>query len=218
VAADELSVVGAVRPSPDIPALLPPNEAEGTRRRILESALELFAEFGYHGVSVKEIAEKTGIRAASMYAHFSSKEQVLSEIMLIGYAEHRDRMLEAVSDTGDEPVARLRALVKAHIWMHATYPLLATVGHQDLAALSAESLQQVRAIRAESERLFLDTAEAGQRAGVFTYPDVWLGVAAISGMGIRVATWYRPGAEYASRYSVDQVAEAYADFAVKLLT
>ncbi|MHB8508090.1 MAG: helix-turn-helix domain-containing protein [Candidatus Dormibacteria bacterium] len=69
-------------PQPLLPARA---DADGTHRRLLEAALVLFGDRGFHGVSVREIAEATGIRPSSMYAHLASKEQLLLELMLIGH-------------------------------------------------------------------------------------------------------------------------------------
>jgi AcrR family transcriptional regulator len=199
------------------PVLLPDVDIEGTRLRLLEAAIELFAEYGYHGVTVKEIAEKAGIQAGSVYVHFPSKEQVLYELMKIGHIEHRDRLRDAVAQSAD-PIDQVRAIVKANVWVHATYPLVASIGQRDLSALSPASLESILAIRHESEQILLDAVERGERAGVFSYPKLWLCVAAIGAMGMRVAAWYRPGHEFAALYSVDEVAEAYADFAIRTLT
>ena len=46
---------------------------ENTRQRILNAALELFAQYGYEAVSVGQIAEAVGIKAPSLYKHFKSK-------------------------------------------------------------------------------------------------------------------------------------------------
>ena len=45
-------------------------------------------------------------------------------------------------------------------------------------------------VRHDSERMFLDVVERGVAAGSFHCADPWLAVAAIGGMGIRVADWY----------------------------
>ena len=58
-----------------------------TRDRILNKALTLFAENGYDGTSVEEIAEKVGIKAPSLYNHFKGKEDILNA--LIDMAETR---------------------------------------------------------------------------------------------------------------------------------
>ena len=58
-----------------------------TKDRILEEALTLFAENGYDGTGVEQIAEKVGIKAPSLYKHFKGKEDILNA--LIDSAEER---------------------------------------------------------------------------------------------------------------------------------
>lgn len=52
-----------------------------TKERILYSALQLFSERGYAGVSMRELAAKVGIKAASLYNHFSSKEDIFNHLL-----------------------------------------------------------------------------------------------------------------------------------------
>ena len=52
-----------------------------TKERILQEALTLFAENGYDGTSVEQIAEKVGIKAPSLYKHFKGKEDILNALI-----------------------------------------------------------------------------------------------------------------------------------------
>ena len=52
-----------------------------TKERILEAALTLFAENGYNGTSVEEIAKIVGIKAPSLYKHFKGKEDILNTLI-----------------------------------------------------------------------------------------------------------------------------------------
>ena len=54
---------------------------KGTRARILDVSIDLFAQKGFDAVSVQEIADAVGIRKASLYYHFSSKDQILRSIL-----------------------------------------------------------------------------------------------------------------------------------------
>jgi AcrR family transcriptional regulator len=51
-----------------------------TKERIFEVALDLFSQKGYDAVSMREIAEAVGIKKASLYSHFSSKDDLLEQI------------------------------------------------------------------------------------------------------------------------------------------
>ncbi|MBN1675360.1 MAG: TetR/AcrR family transcriptional regulator [Kiritimatiellae bacterium] len=62
-------------------------DAERTRRRILKAAAALFGRRGYAGASARDIAARAGIRAATMYHYFSSKQRILHEIFVTLYAD-----------------------------------------------------------------------------------------------------------------------------------
>ncbi|MCD2492602.1 TetR/AcrR family transcriptional regulator [Lacrimispora sp. NSJ-141] len=59
-----------------------------TKERIIEEALTLFSVKGYHGTSVKNIADAVGIKDSSLYKHFKSKKEIFDTIVL----EMSDRM------------------------------------------------------------------------------------------------------------------------------
>ena len=148
-----------------------------------------------------------------MYEHRASKEELLLDLMLIGHAENHEWLRNAAEAAGDDPRERLSAVVRAHVRMHATYPMLARVCNRELSSLSAASLERVLIERRAAERIFLGTIEKGIESGVFTAPDAYLPTAAVGAMGIRVAEWYGPAAPY----TVDEVADAYATFALRLV-
>ena len=55
--------------------------AGDTKERILETALELFAQSGYLGTSMSDIAEKLGITKGALYKHYTSKQEILDSIV-----------------------------------------------------------------------------------------------------------------------------------------
>lgn len=61
---------------------VPLDEAEEktTKEKIFEVSLELFAQKGFDAVSMREIAEAVGIKKASLYSHFSSKDELLEKL------------------------------------------------------------------------------------------------------------------------------------------
>lgn len=62
-----------------------------TRIEILEAALDLFSVYGYEATSISQLADAVGIRKASLYSHFSGKQDILDNVIkmvLDGYAMH----------------------------------------------------------------------------------------------------------------------------------
>ena len=66
------------------------DEEDGTRDRILRTAERLFAERGFNGVSVRELAAAAQVNIASIGYHFNNKEGLLSEV----YRRHCEPMIE----------------------------------------------------------------------------------------------------------------------------
>ena len=189
-------------------------QSSGTLRRLYEVALVRFAERGFHAVSVRDLTRELGLQASSLYAHVSSKQQLLGDLIRLGHEEHRDQLRLAMLEAGAEPADQIAALTRAHVRVHATYPLLTRVCNRELGALEDQQRQEILAIRLDAERLFLDVIERGQRLGAFATPDTMLAVAAIGAMGMRVSEWWHPDVGI----SVEEVADTYAAFAVKLLS
>ena len=196
-------------------AILPARAtSDGTLRRIYEEALRRFAERGYHGTSIREIAEACGIKPSSIYAHVPSKDRILHDLILLGHEEHRDRLRDALLDAGSDPDDQLRAVVGAHVRMHAELPMLATVANNELHALPSDSVEPITEIRDQAVQMIVDVIERGVRLGRFHCDDPFLATAIIGAAGIRVAVWLPAD----TRYDVEQVVTAYADHAVKLVS
>jgi TetR/AcrR family transcriptional regulator, regulator of cefoperazone and chloramphenicol sensitivity len=59
----------------------------GTRHRVLEVARELFAENGYAGTSIADIADRLGVTKAAVYYHFRAKSDLLNELIRPMFAQ-----------------------------------------------------------------------------------------------------------------------------------
>jgi len=68
------------------------SRTEDKRECILSAALDLFAEKGFHGTAVPEIAEHAGVAAGTIYRYFTSKEAIVNAI----YQRQKSQMLAAV--------------------------------------------------------------------------------------------------------------------------
>ncbi len=57
-------------------------KGEATRLAIEDAALELFLQYGFHGTSMRQISEQTGLALGGIYNHFSSKEEIFASIIM----------------------------------------------------------------------------------------------------------------------------------------
>ncbi len=193
--------------------LLPKHKPPGSRGKILEAALKLFAERGYAGTSIREIAAAAGVKPATIYAHYPSKEHLLAELCRIGHEEQYRSVHAALLNSGANSCDQIVAYVQAHVGMHTTFPMLAVVANAELHALSDELGTTTFALRQQSEQMLVDIIQRGMDNNIFDVQHVWLAAAAIGGMGLRVAYWYSP--EY--ELNAKQVADAYAEYALRIL-
>lgn len=197
-----------------VESVLPPAVTpDGTRGRILSSALLLFAERGYGGTSVRDICARAALQATTLYAHFPSKEHVLAEIITLAHEELYRRLHAALLESGADPEDQLIALVRSHVISHCEYTMLAVVASAELHMLTEALAAPILALRQQAEALLVTVLERGVKKSVFEVPDAYLALRAISGMGLRVAYWFEPECGY----SPEQVADIYTVFARRVV-
>ena len=103
--------------------------AEGTKERILETALELFAQNGYLGTSMNDIAGRLGFTKAALYKHYTSKQEILDRIVErmneMDYERAKQfempegNLTEIVAAYQKTPIEKVRAYSKAQ-FLHWT--------------------------------------------------------------------------------------------------
>lgn len=217
----------------EAPSVLPDRVVpSGAHGRLLIAATELFAARGYHGVSVRDLATHMGVKPSSVYAHYSSKEQLFSKVVSLANEELSTTLRDALLRADPSPSRTLADLVRAYVTFHAEYPLLAIVGHNDLHVLSGASLHRVSQLRRQAVELILSVIERGNADGDFSCAKPHLAVAAVAGIGIRVAAWYRSPdwpwdqvvdnyaevmAEWMPTYTVEELADEYASYVLALV-
>ena len=111
--------------------------AEATRRRIIDSAVDLFDELGYGETGLADVLQRAGVSKGAFYYHFDSKEAVASAII----EEHRRRIGEAVRNKFDPTKPALESLIVATFTTAAILEADKTVriGNQLLQALGQVS-------------------------------------------------------------------------------
>lgn len=194
-------------------APLPETVASGSRRLILETALHLFAERGYSGTSIRDIATACNLQGPTIYSHYASKEHVLAELVRVAHDEHLQRVRAALLESQPDPREQVAAYVRAHVRFHTDFPMLAVVGNTELHMLSPALGDPIFQVRKQAEHTLMDITQRGIDRGAFKVTHGWLAVAAIGGMGLRVAFWFSADAGIPA----EAVADSYAEFALRVL-
>ena len=178
-----------------------------TEQRIVDAATRLFAERGYHAVGMRELADAVGIRPASLYNHYRSKQELLFGIAH-GTMAALDAGARAAIDGLDTPRERLRAWVVWHVLYHARHPERAKVADEQLRALDGEHREAVMAARDAYEALVKELLDAGRDAHGWVVPHRSVVTNAITTMCTAVDGWFRPDGPL----TAEEVAELYAEF------
>jgi AcrR family transcriptional regulator len=129
--------------------------AASRREQILSTAASLFAERGFHGVSVADLGAACGISGPALYRHFPSKDAMLAE-MLVSISEEllevgRERVREA-----EGPREALHALVNWHIDFALSNKALIVVQDRDWASMPSEARDRVRDLQRRYVELWVD--------------------------------------------------------------
>jgi len=134
-----------------------------TRARLSEHAARLFAERGYHGTSINDLAGALGIQKASVYSHIKGKEDLLAEIALAGAVAFHEALDEVPEDV---PAAeRLRLALRAHLGVVDRQLDVATVWLQEWRFLSGPARDEFVSERRRYERRIRRLFEAAVQAG-----------------------------------------------------
>jgi AcrR family transcriptional regulator len=182
-----------------------------TAGAVLDAALTLFAERGYHGTAVSQIAASLGIRTPSLYNHMRSKQDLLEAIIGRTVDAVLADFRTAVDDVSD-PVEQLRRAVRVYALRHATHRREALVASRDTTSLPEPARTRIRQQERYHERAVRAIIADGAAAGDFHVESPALASFAILEMCLSIARWFRDdGARTAG-----QVADEYADFALRI--
>jgi TetR/AcrR family transcriptional regulator, cholesterol catabolism regulator len=164
------------------------------RRRapeIIEAAARLFAQRGFHGATTQDIADVLGIRQASLYYYFPSKEGALELVCLQGVAGYFE-IAKAIASGPGAAADRLPRLIKSHLAPLADRSDFVRVFLNERQHLPTESRRRIGKWSRGLERVFEDVLKEGVRRAEFRPDlDTRLAVLAILGMANAVANWYR---------------------------
>ena len=177
------------------------------RRRapeIIEAAARVFAERGFHGATTQDIADVLGIRQASLYYYFPSKEGAL-EIVCAHGAEGFLEAAAVIAAGPESATEKLKRLILAHLSPLLDRPDFVRVFHNERRHLPAASRRRIgRTVRAY-ERVVEEVIKAGIRGGEFRADlDTRLVAFGVLGMVKSVAGWFEKEANAKIERIVDE--------------
>ncbi len=182
------------------------------RERLLEAAVEAFAEKGFTATTTRDIAARAGMSPAAVYVHHDTKESLLFTVSIDG---HRSAL--HVVESGDDPAAtppeRLRRLVHDFSAWHASHSRVGRIVQYEFDALTPEHRAEVAALRRAIERSLQPLREAGVASGDFAVDDLVGTARAILSLSIDLVRWFSP----TGPQTPADVAELHARLALRMV-
>jgi AcrR family transcriptional regulator len=133
------------------------------RNELVRQAARLFAEKGYHGTSTGDLAQAMGVQKGSLYAHITSKADLLWEVARDGAAAFH----AALDEIPDELPAteKIRLALRAHLRVVAQQLDVATVFIREWRYLEGERRDEFLAERRRYEERFRALFREGRELG-----------------------------------------------------
>jgi AcrR family transcriptional regulator len=180
------------------------------REQIYRAASALFSERGYRATSIRDIARELDLQGGSLYAHISSKEDVLWEI-IARVAESFSAAVRPIAEADGPAPERLRAMIHAHVGVVVNELARAAVFFQDWRQLSEPRRSEVLALRDAYEALFRRTIADGVTNGELQTADprqaTMFVLTALNG----IPGWFRSDGELTADDIADELANLVLD-------
>lgn len=169
----------------------PKRAGEETEQAFIAAATQLFAEQGYNGTSIVQLAEKLGLTTASLYYHVKSKQELLLRVLEGGMANFLSR-LEAIASLDVPAQERLRLAVENHLDFVLTSPTAVAVFLRERRFLESPHRERYERGVDRYDRIFAELVDATLQRGDLSDLDSTMVRLSILGMINWIPEWYRP--------------------------
>ena len=178
--------------------------------RIFSATLKISNNKGFQAMSMRDLSRETGLSMGALYSYFSSKEDLLAMLQNQRRTITR-RILEGCIDQESDPVARLRAAIRTHLYLSEAMQPWFYFSYMEAKNLSQKEQDLAVASELYTEKLIEDILRQGLRRGDFIGRDPQLTASVIKAM---LQDWYLKRRKYANRrITVDHYAQFVVQFA-----
>jgi AcrR family transcriptional regulator len=189
------------------PSHILPSRSLGQERdrhqQVREVALSLFACEGYANVSLRQLAERLGMRAGSLYNHIESKQALLYELI----RDHLESLLDHVEwrvkkSTGVE--AKLHAFIASHIEFQLQHKQLSQLSALELRNLESEHFGEISDLYTSYRGRLAAIINEGVKTGLFHSQPLSAVTHGILGMLSNIAFWFTEDAQLSKDQLISQ--------------
>jgi AcrR family transcriptional regulator len=198
------------KPAPDQPLAIPRG---GGLDAITTAAREIFAERGYHGASVRDIAQRAGLSMSALYHWYPSKQHLLAVLIEDSSNDYRERCERALADAADDPVDRLRVLVRVTIEYRVERRIDSNISNLEWRNLDAENRAHLAKLRRASTRIWTRIIVDGVAEGVFRCAHPEDARRTIIAACNAITEWYKPS----GKLRLPDLVDRYTEIALRVV-
>lgn len=184
-----------------------PRGGQRRREELLEVACRIFAEKGFDGAALQDIADEFGVLKGSLFHYIQSKDELLYEIIEGVYTGAQAAVWsKAVQDL--PAVERLRCVITAYVEYISHHLDEVTVWLHDFKALPEQQRESIRRYEERDRRQLLELIRQAQAEGGIR-PDVDPSLASLALLGTMnwVHRWFQP-----RRVTAREIGDSFADY------
>ena len=179
---------------------------------VLSAAIDSFVETGYHGATVRAIAERAGMSVPGVYHHYRDKQELLVRALDLTMDELHWR-IPAAGTQGATAALRLAHTVEALALFHTHRRELAFIGASEMRSLTPANRQRIAGSRNEIQYLLDEVIDAALAESDLPREDARTAGRAVATMCTALPQWFRLDGPT----SPEHIATRYAEFALRLL-
>jgi AcrR family transcriptional regulator len=177
--------------------------------QLLEAALHLFKEKGYHNTSMQDLADALEMQKGSLYYYIDSKEELLRRL-LERATSFLALQIDEIYASDLAPAEKLRWALTNHGETMMEHLELVAVYLQEYRNLPPDRLQEALAVRKHYEQVLMQIVEDGITCGDFRPVSVKMAVFGLLGMLNWTPEWFSPQGQF----SAHEVAATLSDLAL----
>lgn len=134
--------------------------AEDTKKNIVESAVSLFSQHGYHGASMTMIAEETGVSKGTLYWHFDSKEELFRFIVLKGL-DFFNTEFNGINEKPQNAERKIKEIIKFAVEFLVENSKIANILRNNVEILNAEFQEEMESKHEQYVEIFTSIINQG---------------------------------------------------------
>ena len=178
----------------------------GKKPQIIALAAEAFSERGYSAASLRDIGQRAGVTAASLYHHFENKEDLLRAIVMDG-SDRLAETLKAELAKDNHPRARLEQVIRAHIAFTCENMQVTKIILEEMRFLNEVDFANMReknyAILDVYRACLAELSKVSGAAQINTTTTAFLIISVVNGFN----RWFRPSGKMNLSQAIDRSVE-----------